>query len=147
MNYNIVKARYTKTDENGKTKAVTEQYLVQAVSCTDAEARVVEELSPLYSDLQVKSIGDTKITEVFNPYADRFYLAKVGFITIDERTAVEKRTISQILVGAPDFTNAIEEFNERMRGTLADFEIVSLAETPIKEYFPAKLSYTDSRTN
>lgn len=140
MSYNIVKARYTKADENGKTKAVTEQYLVGALSCTDAEARVVEELSPLYSDLQVKSIGDTKITEVFNPDADRFYLAKVGFITIDERTGAEKRTISQILVGAPDFTNAIEEFLEGMKGTVADFEIVSLAETQIKEYFPAKLS-------
>lgn len=140
MSYNIVKARYTKTNENGKTKAVTEQYLVDALSCTDAEARIVEELSQLHSDLQVKSIGDTKITEVFNPDADRFYLAKVGFVTIDEKTAVEKRTISQILVGAPDFTNAVEEFNEGMRGTLADFELVGLTETPIVDYFPAKLS-------
>lgn len=140
MSYNIVKARYSKRDENGKTKAVTEQYLVDALSCTDAEARVVEELSPIYSDLQVKSIGDTKIAEVFNPDADRFYLAKVGFITIDEKTAVEKRAISQILVGAPDFTNAIEEFNEGMKGTMADFELIGLTETPIVDYFPAKLS-------
>ena len=140
MSYNIVKARYTKTDEHGKTKAVTEQYLVDALSCAEAEARVVEELSPLYSDLQVKSIGDTKIAEILgDKEADRFYLCKVGFITIDEKTAVEKRTISQILVGAQDFTNAMEEFNEGMKGTMADFEIVGLAETPIAAYYPAKL--------
>lgn len=69
----------------------------------------------------------------------RFWLCKVAFITIDEKTAKEKRTISQILVGAQDFTNAIEVFNEGMKGTLADFEIMGLSETPIKEFYPAKL--------
>lgn len=69
----------------------------------------------------------------------RFWLCKVAFITLDEKTAAEKRTISQILVGAPDFTKALEHFNDGMKGTMADFEIVSLAETPIKEFYPAKL--------
>lgn len=140
MSYNLVKARFTKTDDDGKTKAVTEQYLVDCLSKTEGEARIIGELSPLYSDLQVKSIGDTRISEIFgDKECGRFWLAKVAFITIDERTANEKRTVSQMLVGAPDFTNAIENFNDGMRNTMADFEIVSLAETPIKEFYPAKL--------
>lgn len=139
MAYNIAKVRYQKTLESGKTKNVTEQYLVDCLSKTECEARIIEELSPLYPELQVKVIGDSKISEILgNKECGRFWLVKVAFITIDEKTAKEKRTISQILVGAPDFTNAVENFNEGMKGTMTDFEIVSLAETPIKEFYQPK---------
>lgn len=140
MSYNIAKCRYQKTLENGKTKNVTEQYLFDSLSVTETEARAMDEIGVLYSDMEVKDVISTKIAEVMgDKTCGRFWLCKVAFITLDEKTAAEKRTISQILVGAPDFTNAVEEFNEGMKGTMADFEIVSLAETPIVDYFPAKL--------
>lgn len=82
----------------------------------------------------------TKIAEIFNLGAERYYLAKVAFITIDEKTAAEKRSISQILVGASNFKEAYDNFLDKMGETLADFELVSLAETPIIEVYPAKLS-------
>ena len=76
MSYNLVKARFTKTDDGGKTKAVTEQYIVDCLSKTEGEARIIGELSPLYSDLQVKSIGDTRISEIFgDKECGRFWLA------------------------------------------------------------------------
>lgn len=132
--------RYDKMQENGTVKKTTEKFLVDALSFAEAEARTVEERAPYISgDFDVRAAKKTKISEIFNLGADRYWLVKVAFITIDERTATEKRTISQILVGAPDFTNAIEEFNEGMKGTMADFEIVSLSETPIMEVYPAKL--------
>lgn len=140
MSYIETAARYDKVMENGTIKKVTERFLVDALSCTEAESRTIEELTPYVSgDLEVTANKKVNIAEVLgDKECGRFWLCKVEFITIDEKTAAEKRTISQILVGAPDFTNAVENFNEGMKGTMADFEIVSLAETPIKEYFTAK---------
>lgn len=141
MSYIETAARYEKMTEDGKVKKVTERFLVDALSCTEAEARTIEELAPYVSgDLEVTANKKVNIAEVMaDKECGRFWLCKVAFITIDERSGAEKRTISQILVGAPDFTNAVENFNEGMKGTMADFEIVSLAETPIKEFYPAKL--------
>lgn len=140
MSYIETTASYEKMQENGTVKKVHERYLVDALSNTEAIATTVERLTPYVSgDLNVSASKTTKIAEVFNAEADRFWLAKVAFITIDEKTAKEKRAISQILVGASDFTNAVEEFNEGMKGTMADFELVSLAESPIVEFYPAKL--------
>ena len=133
--------RYDKIQEDGTVKKTTEKFLVDALSFAEAEARTTEERTPHMSgDVDVRAAKKPKIAEIFNIGADRYWLVKVAFITIDERTATEKRTISQILVGAPDFTNAIEEFNEGMKGTMADFEIISLSETPIMEVYPARLT-------
>lgn len=141
MSYFIAVVKYDKMQENGTVKRVSEQYLCDALTCTEAEAIVTKNLTPYISgDFFTTSVKTSKISEVMgDKECGRFWLCKVAFITIDEKTAAEKRTISQILVGAPDFTNAVEEFNEGMKGTMADFEIVSLAETPIKEFYPAKL--------
>ena len=81
----------------------------------------------------------TKIAEIFGADAERYYLAKVAFITIDEKTAQEKRSISHILVGAPSFREAYDNFMDGMKGTMADFELVSLAETPILDVYPARV--------
>lgn len=137
----IAVVRYDKIQENGAVKRVSEQYLCDALTCTEAEAIVTENLRPYISgDLFTTSVKASKIAEVFNAEnADRYWLCKVAFITVDERTAAEKRTVNQILVGASDFTNAVEEFNEGMKGTMADFEIVGLSETPIREFYPARL--------
>lgn len=141
MSYIETAARYKKMTEDGKVKKVTERFLVDALSCTEAEARTIAELQPyVEGDLEVTANKKVAIAEVFGDYgADRFWLAKVAFITIDEKTGAEKRTISQILVGAPDFVNALEEFNAGMKGTMADFEIVSLSETPLVGFYNAKM--------
>lgn len=132
--------RYVKMQDNGTVKKTTEKFLVDALSFAEAEARTVEERTPFISgDFDVRAAKKTKISEIFNLGAERYWLVKVAFITIDEKTAAEKRSTSQILVGASDFTNAIEEFNEGMKGTMTDFEIISLFETPIMEVYPAKL--------
>ena len=133
--------RYDKIMENGAAKKVTEKYLVDALSFAEAEARTTEERAPfIIGDFSVRAAKRTKITETFGSNdAERFYLAKVAFITIDERTAGEKRTTSQVLVGANDFDNALQIFKDEMKSTMADWELVSLAETPIMQVYPAKL--------
>lgn len=133
--------RYDKICENGSVKKTTEKFLVDALSFAEAELRTTEERTPYISgDFDVRAAKKTKIAEIFNLGAERYYLAKVAFITIDEKNNKEKQSISQILVGASDFTNAIEEFNEGMKGTMADFELVSLSETQIMDVYSAKLS-------
>ena len=131
--------RYDKMLENGTIKKTTEKFLVDALSFAEAEARTTEERTPYMSgDFDVRAAKKTKIAEIFNLGADRYYLAKVAFITIDEKTAQEKRSISQILVGASDFKEAYDNFLDGMKDTMADFELVSLAETPIMDVYPAK---------
>ena len=73
----------------------------------------------------------TNIAEIFwNEAGDRWYKVKVNFITIDEKTAVEKKTANFIMVQAEDFKSAFENFMAGMKGTMSDFEIASISETP-----------------
>ncbi len=135
------KVRYDKMMENGVVKKVNEPYLVDALSFTEAEARIIEEQTPFISgEFSVSAVKRTKITEIFwNDSADKWYLVKVAFITIDEKTAAEKKSVSTILTAGSDFKNAYDTFMEGMKGTMADFEIVSIAETPIMDVYKAKL--------
>lgn len=134
------RARYDKIQENGAVKKVTEPYLVDALSFSEAESRFIEKITPFISgEFSVTVARKTKIAEIFNIDAERYWLAKVAFITLDEKSGTEKRSISQILVGASDFTNAVEEFNEGMKGTMSDFELVSLSETKYMDVFKYEL--------
>lgn len=129
---------YEKIMENGLVKTVTEKYLFDALTFTEAESRTIEKLTPYISgDFTIKTNKKTKISEVFNMNrGDRNYLVKVAFVTLNENTGEEKKTISQILVSADNFEEALSVFKVGMNGTMADFEIVSIAESPILEVFP-----------
>lgn len=131
-----VKVRYDKMTDSGKTVKVTDPYLVDAVSCTETEARVVEEMTSFVNDFNVLNVGKTKISEIFwDETGDRFYKVKVNFITIDEKSGVEKRKASFILVQASTFTDALANFNKGMKGTMADYEIEAIAETKIVDVY------------
>lgn len=136
------KVRYDKMQENGAVKKVTEPYLVDALSFTEAEARIIDEQTPYISgEFSVSAVKRTKIAEIFwNEDGDKWYLVKVAFITIDERSGAEKKSTSQILVQAKDFKNALDTFLEGMKGTMADFEIVAINETPLIDVYKVKLS-------
>lgn len=135
------KVRYDKMQENGSVKKVNEPYLVDALSFTEAEARIIEEITPYISgEFSVSAVKKTKISEIFwDETGDRYYMVKVMFITIDEKTAVEKKSASFILVQAVDFSTALENFMKGMKGTMSDFEIASITETPLKDVFPIDL--------
>ena len=89
------KVKYEKLTENGQQKAVTEPYLVDALSFTEAEARIIEEMTPFVTggELKVTAVKRTNIAEIFwDEEGDKWYKVKVNFVTIDEKTAVEKKT-------------------------------------------------------
>lgn len=142
VNYFLSTVRYEKTMENGLNKTVSEQYLFDALSFTEAEARTIEELKPYISgEFSIPQIVKPRISELFlseDVAADRYYKVKVAFITLDEKSGAEKKTNSFILVQASDFKNAYDRFIEGMKGTMADYEIVSIVETQILDYYPVK---------
>ncbi|MBO4945878.1 MAG: DUF4494 domain-containing protein [Muribaculaceae bacterium] len=141
MNWFECRVRYDKMHENGIVKKVTEAFLVDALSFTEAEARIIEEQTPFISgDFSVSAVKRTKISEIFwDDTADKWYLAKVAFITIDEKTAAEKKAVSQILVAGSDFGGAYDNFLDNMKQVLGDYELQSLTETPLMDVYKAKL--------
>ena len=138
MSYIQTTAAYQKVDETGKVKKAREQYLVDALSNTEAIAVTIDRLTPYVSgELNVSASKTTKICEVFGaPDSDKFYTAKVAFITIDERSGKEKRTVSQWLIGGTDFNDAYETVLREFNKSMADCELVSLTESKIVEYYP-----------
>ena len=131
------RARYDKIMEDGSVKKVNEPYLVDALSFTEAEARFTESITLYISgEFEVTVAKKTKIAEIFNlGQSDRYYLVRCGFITLDEKTGVEKRTSTPILVCASGFDDAVLRFKDGMAGTMADYEIISVSETPYMDVF------------
>lgn len=136
------KAQFDKMMENGSLKKVVEPYMVDALSFTEAESRIIEELTPFVSgELNITAVKKTKISEIFwDDSADKWYLVKAAYITIDEKSAKEKKQVVHYLVAGSDFKGAYDNFMEGMKGTLADFDIVSINETSIMDVYKVKVN-------
>lgn len=108
------------------------------MSFTEAEARITEEIRPYISgEFTIADIKRAKLSELFfNDNGDRFFKAKVMFITLDEKSGTEKKTAAQMLAQASDIKEALKVVEKGMEGTLADYAIASLTESPIMDVFP-----------
>lgn len=133
------KIQYEKTMDDGLQKKVTEGYVVDALSFTEAEQRIMEELSSYISgEFAIKDIKIAPYKEIFfadMDSADRWYKAKLQFITIDEKTAKEKRSSINYLVNAGTLNGAVKNIEEVMGGTMIDYVIASIAETPLMDVY------------
>jgi len=131
------KIKYEKTAEEGKIVKVNETYLLDALSFTEAEARIIEEMKPFISgEFTVANIRRAKINEMFfNENADRWYRSKVNFVTLDEEKGIEKRTAVAMLVQANDIKEALNGITEGMKGSMADYEIAAITETSIIDVY------------
>ena len=134
------KIRYEKVAENGMNKKVTEPYLVDALSFTEAESRIIEEITPFISgEFTVADIKRANYSELFpceEDAADRWFKCKLYFITLDEKSGTEKKTATNVLVQAADLRDAVKKLDEGMKGTMADYVIASVAETAIMDVYP-----------
>ena len=134
------KIRYEKVMENGMNKKVTEPYLVDALSFTEAEARIIEEMTPFISgEFTVSDIKRANYSELFpseEEAADRWFKCKLFFVTLDEKSRAEKKTSTTVLVQASDLRDAVKKLDEGMKGTMADYIIASIAETAIMDVYP-----------
>ena len=141
-NWFICKVKYEKMLENGLQKKVTEAYLVDALSFTEAEARIIEEIQPFITgDFIVTDIKRAKISELFfNENGDRFFKCKLNFITLDEKSGNEKKTATNILVQATTLDEAKVTLVNHMKTTMCDYSIEKIEETKIMDVFPFNLN-------
>ena len=130
------KIRYEKLMENGMNKKVTEPYLVDALSFTEAEARIIEEMTPFITVSDIKRANYSELFPSEEEAADRWFKCKLIFITLDEKSGAEKKTSTQVLVQAADLRDAVKKLDEGMKGTMADYQIGSVAETAIMDVYP-----------
>ena len=132
------KISYEKIMENGMQKKVTEPYLVDALSFTEAEARIIEEIRPFISgEFTVAEIKRARLTETFfNENGDKYYKVKINYITLDKQSGMEKKTPAYMLVQASTIDEAKDNLSEGMKGTLSDYVVESIKETKIVDVFP-----------
>ena len=132
--------RYERTIANGMTKKVTELYLVDALSFTEAEGRITKEMEPFFSgDFDVVTIKRTNYSEIAeNDKGDKWFKAKLVFITTDEKSGKEKKTATHLIVRATDIENAHAVVIDCFKGAMFDFEIATLDETKIMDIFRYK---------
>lgn len=114
-----VRIRYEKTMENGQNKKVNEPYLVDALSFTEAEARIINEITPFISgDFKVKAVKEANFSEIFfsnEESADTYFKARLAYVTLDERSGAEKKTYTNVLVKAADLRDAVKKLDEGMK--------------------------------
>ena len=133
------KVEFEKIIDDGSQKKVKEAYTVDALSFTEAEERITEEMSSYISgEFTVRNIAEASYKEIFFsdlPSADKWYKAKLQFITLDEKTEKEKRSNVYYLVQAASFMQAVKNIEEVMGTTMIDYVIASVVETAIMDVF------------
>jgi hypothetical protein len=132
------KVKYRKTQETGEQKISTDTYLLDAVSFTEAEARINEEMKAYTSEeFRIMNIKVANFTEV-HPFenSDRWFKSKVSLIALDEESGKEKKSNIYLLVQANDVKEAFENTNTALEDTMGDYTIPSITESPILDVFP-----------
>ena len=141
MNYWFeCKVTYERQADSMGMKKVSESYLVDALSFTEAEERIIKEVSPFVSvgELEVGNIRRARIAELFlneEPEDDRYYRAKVNFITIDEKSGSEKKTSATMIVKSDSLPNAVTELKAQLDGQMATYEIAAITDTQILDVY------------
>ena len=133
------KIAYEKVMEDGLQKKVKENYVVDALSFTEAESRIMEEMSSYISgEFTIEDIKIASYKEIFfseEEMADKWYKAKLQFITIDEKTEKEKRSNVNYLVQAGTLKGAVNNIQSVMGTTMIDYVIAAVAETTLMDVF------------
>ena len=133
------KVKYERTMDDGKVKKGNEPYLVDALSFTEAEERIIEERKHYMSgEFQVSDIKRARYAELFetdDESADRWFKVKLTFITLDEKTGAEKKTSQNVLVQAADLRDAVKRLDEGMKSSMMDYVISSVAESPLLDVY------------
>lgn len=136
------KIRYEKMMEDGCLKKVTETYVIDALSFGEAEKRILEEMASYVSgEVEVCALKIAPYKEIFfadSNMDDKWYVAKLAFITIDEKTDKEKKTRVCYLVNAGNINAAVKNIEEQMAGTMIDYDTFNVSETQILDVFEYK---------
>lgn len=132
------KVKYRKTDDTGLQKVTTEPYLVDALSYTEAESRITQEMAAYISEeFKITNIKMASYAEI-HPFenADRWFKSKVSLLAYDEESGKERKSNMYILVQANDIKEAFDNTISVMQGTMGDYTIPAISESPIMDVFP-----------
>ncbi|MCQ2195614.1 MAG: DUF4494 domain-containing protein [Paludibacteraceae bacterium] len=132
------KIKYEKVDDKGKGKKVTETYLVDALSFSEAETRISKEVAPFMTgEFSIMGMKKAGINEIFpSEEGDRWYKCKLSFVSIDEVNAKEKRVSSNVLVLGSTVKEAWDNLEKAMKDSMTDYDVASITETQIMDIFP-----------
>ena len=148
-NWFETKIRYEKMTDDGKQKMVTELYVVDALSFTEAESSIIEEMSSyIMGEFKVTGIAQAAYGEIFFSDAetdDRFFKTKLQFITLDEKTQKEKRSSVNYLINAGTLPGAVKNIEEVMSQSMVDYDTVSVSETTLMDVFEYKKKERDDK--
>ena len=150
MNYFEVKVKYEKTMEDGMQKTVSEIFLTDALSFTEAEAIATEEMSMLaggeFEIAAIKKVNYAEIIKAESTNAGTWFKCKLAFITIDERTEKEKKSNVTYLVEGSDLESAKARMVKAMSTTMIDYVFVKIEETPIMDILYHKVENSEGST-
>lgn len=136
------KIKYERAMDNGVMKKFNEPYLVDALNFTEAERRIIEEIAPFMTgEFQVSDIKRARYAEIFetsDESADRWFKAKLAFVTLDEKSGKEKKSSHNVLVQCSDLRDAVKRLDEGMKGSMMDYVISSMTETMLMGVFHYK---------
>lgn len=141
------KIKYEKVDEKGKSRKVSELYLVDALTFSEAEARISKLIAPYISgEFSIVGMKKAGINEIFpNEEGDRWYKCKMSFISIDEVNAVEKKINTNVLVLGSSVNDGLANLDKAMKDSMADYEVTSIAVTQIMDIFPYTVEETEAK--
>jgi hypothetical protein len=135
----VGKIKYQQEQENGALKTLTETYLIDAISYTEAEARLYRIVADNTPDFQVSSLTRIKLSDVFNfeeEGGDKWFKCKMFYVSIDEAKGKEKKIVSYMLVNADSPKQAIERIEKSLATMLIPYELTDVNLTPILEVHP-----------
>ena len=136
------KIKYERAMDNGVMKKFNEPYIVDALNFTEAERRIIEEIAPFMTgEFQVSDIKRARYAEIFetsDESADRWFKAKLTFVTLDEKSGKEKKSSHNVLVQCSDLRDAVKRLDEGMKGSMMDYVISSMTETMLMGVFHYK---------
>ncbi len=136
MSYFECKISYEKQMEDGKTKKVSELYLIEAISFSEAESIMLYQLAQWYAgEAKIETLKRDKVAEIFEADAEKIYRVKVNFITLDETSGKEKKNAVYMLVYADSIEKARQEHENGMKGTMSDYEVEKIEETKLVEIY------------
>jgi hypothetical protein len=136
MNWFNCKISYLKQAENGSIIKKTSEYLINALTFTEAESRLHKSLEGYIDEFNLLACKKTKICDVvFDETQDSFFNVKVNYISFDEDFGKEKKIIEQFLVQADDLTEANKKMATRLQGSIIEWKMPSIVQTKIEEVF------------
>ena len=146
-NWFLCKVKYKKEDDKGVLKSMSEQYLVDALSFTEAEARIYEELSSVIrGEFFISTLNKSRLVDVFEyDPAEYWFKCKMSYVSADDDSGKERKVTNYILVAASDVKEAYDRLEENLTGMLVPYRIQEVAETPIMEIF--RFKSTEQREN